>query len=83
MFLKIKNKFVKFDLLGKTKEEVLLFMKGEHVQINSNLWSYTLDASPLLKKTVIFIEFENNKVSHIFLRKMYKNPLKKLMSWFK
>ncbi|MGX5683005.1 hypothetical protein ACWKWW_00465 [Chryseobacterium cucumeris] len=81
MFLKIKNKFVKFDLLGKTKEEVRVSMKEELVQVNSNLWSYELDGSRLLKKTVMYIEFENNKACHLSLRIVYKNPLKKLMSW--
>ncbi len=83
MFLKINNTFVKFDLLGKSKEEVLVFMKEEPVQLNSDLWSYTLDMSHLLKKTVMFIEFEDNKACHLSARVVYTNPLKKLMSWHK
>ncbi|WP_185146595.1 hypothetical protein [Chryseobacterium gleum] len=81
MFLKIKDNFVNFELLGKTKEEVLIFMKEKPVQLNSDLWRYTLDVSHFLKITVMFIEFEDNKACHLSTRVIYSNPLKKLMLW--
>ena len=79
MFLKIKNKSVNLDLLGKTKQDVLIFMEGEPVQISNNVWCYTLDASHLLQNTVLFIEFEDNKACFLSTTIMYKNPLKKIM----
>lgn len=81
MFLKIKDNFVNFELLGKTKEEVLIFMKEKPLQLSSDLWRYTLDESHFLKITVMFIEFEDNKACHLSTRVIYDNPLKKLMSW--
>lgn len=82
MFLKINNKYIRFDLLGKTKKEVYLYMGKEPVRKNNNLWCYTFEASSVLKKTVMFIKFKNNKVCQLWTKEVYKNPFKKLLLWY-
>ncbi|MDP9959180.1 hypothetical protein J2T04_001059 [Chryseobacterium lathyri] len=70
MYLKIKNKFVNYNFLGKTREEIYKAM-GRLPD-----WCYTVDISWRIRKTLLCIEFENNIASHLSSTCIYELPLK-------
>ena len=74
MFLKIKDKMIKYNLLGENKDEVWCMMGGGPDEVTGETWCYVLETS-WLKKTLLFIEFEEGKASYLSSRVIYKNPL--------
>ncbi len=74
MYLKIKNKFVNYNFLGKTREEIYKAMGRLPDQKENSLWCYTVDISWRIRKTLLRIEFENDVASHLSSTCIYELP---------
>ncbi|WP_264518217.1 hypothetical protein [Chryseobacterium viscerum] len=81
MYLKVKNKLKNYNLIGKKRNEVRYAMEGGPDHYTKEIWCYVLENS-WLKKTLLFIEFEEEKASHLSSRVMYINPLSKSTSTY-
>ncbi|WP_333597275.1 hypothetical protein [Chryseobacterium flavum] len=77
MFLKIKNKFVNYNLLGKTKKQVYERMERKPDQIEDDLWSYIVDTSWMVQKTTLHIEFEDDRAVYLSVKVTYENPIQR------
>ncbi|UTX49051.1 hypothetical protein [Chryseobacterium sp. MA9] len=63
-----------FNLLGKSRDQICCDMGRDPDEQSKEMWCYVLDTS-WLKKTLLFIEFEEEKASHLSARAIYRNPL--------
>ncbi|MFP3596010.1 hypothetical protein [Chryseobacterium sp. SIMBA_029] len=62
----------KYDyLLNLNKEKVIELLGHEFNFYPANTWTYVLEIKRLYRKTVMFIFFENEKVSTIEIKKIY------------
>ncbi|MBB6371695.1 hypothetical protein [Chryseobacterium shigense] len=58
-------------LLYQNKEEIMKLLGQEFNFYPSDNWTYTLETGTFGKKTILFLFFENDKVSKIEIKKIY------------
>lgn len=62
------------NLIGKTKEEIVLLVGDQFNDIHSDIWMYrNYDKKRLFEKKYLYLKFENNKVKQ-FEYKVFSNP---------
>lgn len=58
-------------LINLSKEKIIELLGQEFNFYPPNTWTYVLEIKRFYRKTVMFILFENEKVSTIKIKKMY------------